>query len=157
MNRRIATITVLALLLAALAAPATARQPADLASLVDSALAAKIHAAEQAQGLLAAPGQSGTKIAERQDRITARLAKWAEKWADGKPGLGVGSERSLEVHRILAVGCSNPGQGQGEKIGHSRVGHKFAACASISSAYQGPPGHDPFKVKGDDEDEDADD
>lgn len=154
MQRRTATITVLALLLGSLAAPAAARQPADLASLVDSALAAKIHAAEQAQGLLAAPGQSDEKLAERQARLDARIAKWAEKWPDGKPGLGEGSERSIEVHKMLADGC-NPGKGQGKKLGHLREDHKFAACASSDTeGYQGPPGQDPFKAKGADDDAD---
>lgn len=142
MNRRTATITVLALLLGSLAAPAAARQPADVASLVDVGLAASIHAAEQAQGLLSAPGQSDDKIAERQARIAARLEKLAEKWADGKPGLGAGSDRSIAVHEMLADGC-NPGKGLGKKTGHSREVHKFAACTTVSDGFPGPPGQDP--------------
>lgn len=157
MHRRFALLTVFTLLLALLAVPASAKQPADVAALVDAALSAKLHAASQAQDALkAAPGQSSTKIAERQARVAAKVAKFAEKWADGKPGLGEGSERSIAVHAILAAGKCNPGKGEGQKLGHMREGHRWFACKTVttSGVYSGPPGHDPAKVKGDDDKDD---
>lgn len=149
MRRRFAHLTVFTLFVAVLAVPASAKQPAEVAALVDAALAAKLHAASQAQdALAAAPGHSATKIAERQARLAEKLARLAEKWADGKPGLGEGSDRSVEVHLLLASGC-NPGKGEGQKLGHLRAGHKWAACSltTAPTVYSGPPGHDPGKVK----------
>jgi Skp family chaperone for outer membrane proteins len=151
MHRRFALLTVFTLLLASLAIPASAKQPADVASLVDAALSARLHAASQAQAALnAAPGQSSTKIAERQARVAAKVAKFAAKVTDDK-----GSDRSMAVHAILAAGKCNPGQGEGQKLGHMREGHRWFACKTVTTlgVYSGPPGHDPAKVKGDDKDD----
>ncbi len=158
MRRTILVLTALATLLAGLTAPAAARQPEDLAPLLDVALAAKVQGSERAaEALAAAPGQSEEKLAERLARFEARMLRLAERFGDDGPGLGEGSERSLEVHAILAAGC-NPGKGQGKKLGHAKEGHKFAACATAEAWV--PPGlakEKPERGLDDDPDEDADD
>lgn len=153
MYRRFALLTVFTLLLASLAVPASAKQPADIAALVDAALAARLHAADQAQDALdAAPGQSSTKIEARQARLAEKPQRIKDKWGslEDHPG------RAIGLHALFA-GC-NPGQGKRVGFDHSWH-HGFVACTTVTTAlapYSGPPGHDPSKVKTPDDADDAD-
>ncbi len=143
MRRTLFTLTILATLLAGLAAPASARQPVDLVPFLDIALAAKVQGSERALEVVGnPPGQSETKLAER----LARFEEKAERFAN-HPGNGIGSERSLEVHAILADACGHPGRGEpGKALGHA---HKFAGCDGVSAFI--PPGQLKEKPPGDDE------
>ncbi|NND84127.1 MAG: hypothetical protein HKN46_03165 [Acidimicrobiia bacterium] len=150
MRRTILVLTALATLLAGLAAPAAARQPQELAPLLDLALAAKVQGAERAaEALAAAPGQTEEKLLKRLEKYEAKLARFVEK-----AERGVGSERSLEVHGILAEGC-NPGRGQGKKLGHAKEGHKFSLCETVGEWI--PPGQLKEKPEGDDDEVEDDD
>ena len=150
MYRKLTLLTVFTLLIAALAIPASAKQPADVASLVDAALSAKLHAGSQSEAALkAAPGQSSTKIAERADRLDEKLERIVAKWESlsNHPGKAIG------LHALLA-GC-NPGQGKRVVFAHSEH-HRFVACTTLttSSVHSGPPGHDTAKANGDDDTDD---
>lgn len=148
MRRTLLTLTILATLLAGLAAPASARQPEDLVPFLDIALAAKVQGSERALEVVGnPPGQSETKIAERLARFEAKAERFANH-----PGNGVGSERSLEVHTILADACGHPGRGEGKALGHA---HKFAGCEGVDAFI--PPGQLKEKPAGEAEVEDADD
>lgn len=143
-RRIILVLTAAATLLAGLATSASARQPEDLVPFLDIALTAKLHASERAQEVVGnPPGQSEDRLAERAARHQERLERFADH-----PGRGVGSERSLEVHEILAAGCATPDRGDGKKLGHA---HKFATCDGASPFV--PPGQAKEKPAGDDTDE----
>lgn len=131
MRHALLILTALATLLVGVAPAAAQLGPSD--ELLAVALQAKAHGAERAaQALAAAPGQQDKDTLERR---TAHFAEKLARFAD-HPGQGKGLERAMSVHAILAEGCTNPGRGDGEKRGHSKVNHKFATCLAADALWE---------------------